>query len=591
MSFEIGLLLALLVTATVLFAFEWLSVDLVALLLVAALVISGILTPEQAFAGFAGEIIIILASIFVLSGALVASGASRWLGRGTDALMRSGPRGAAARLMALSAGLSAFLNNTSTTAVLLPAVVRSAQSRSISPSRLLMPLAFASMLGGTCTLIGTSTNVAASGLLREMGLEPFGMFEFSAVGLIVVGLGILYLTTLGMRLLPEAAAASLTESYDLARYLAEVAITEGSRLDGVHIRDAELHDRGIHVVAITRGDKTTFPTIDHRLTTGDVLLVQAGKESLLSLYEDEALHLVPAEDQGRRALTDDSIRFAEAIVMPQSRFIGRSLRELRFRRRYGVSVLAIHRRGKAIPVAIADLRLKLGDMLLIEGPEGPFTALGNSRDLRPLGEIDDVPRRRRPLLAVGALAAAVVSGSAGLLPLPIGFLLAAIAVVIGGCMTVEEAYDAIEWHLLILIGGMTSFGVAMQETGTATYLADLIAGLGSDLGPTAVLAGFALLTILLTQPMSNAAAVLVVLPVAIGTASQLGVSPRTFAVAVTLAGSLSFITPFEPACLLVYGPGKYHFRDFVRVGLPLSAIALVVLVVAVPWLWPFEATG
>lgn len=589
MSLEIAFVLALLVAATLAFAREWLSVDLVALLLVAALAVFGILTPEQALAGFASDIIVILASIFVLSGALVSSGASRWLGRGTDLLLRAGPRIAALRVMALSAALSAFLNNTNTTAALMPAVMRSTEKRGTSPSRLLMPLAFASMLGGTCTLVGTSTNIAASGMLVELGLEPIGLFELSAIGLLMVGLGLLYLSTAGMRLLPATAGASLAEPYALESFLAETSIAEGSALDGVRLADAALNQRGIQVVAIIREGQMRFPEPDRVLAAEDTLLVKASKESLVELYADDAIDLAPSTAPHPRPFDSEGegIRLAEAIVMPRSRFIGRTVREIGFRRRFGASVLAIHRRGTVIPIAIVDQRLAFGDVLLLEAPDSGFADFERSENLRLLGAVESAPQRRRPALAVAALVFAIIAGSVGLLPLSIGFLLAAIVVVLGGCLTTEEAYAAIDWRVLILIGGMTAFGVAMQQTGAAGWLADVIAAHGAGLGPRAVLAGFVLLTMLLTQPMSNAAAVLVVLPVAIDTAHGLGVDPRSFAIAVTLAGSLSFITPLEPACLLVYGPGKYRFHDFVRVGAPLSAIAFVILVTVVPRWWPF----
>ncbi len=627
MTIEIATLLGLLLVAMVLFTFEWLSVDLVALLLVGALVVTGILSPSQAFAGFSSDIIIILASIFVLSGALVQTGATRWLSRGIDHLGARGERSAATRLMAVSATVSAFLNNTNTTAVMLPAIVRFARERDISASRLLMPFAFASMLGGTCTLVGTSTNVAASGLLEELGLEPFTLFEFSSIGVTVAVLGILYLATWGRAQLPKSKDTKLTEAYEITEYMSEVEIAAGSSLIGRTLADAALGDRGIQVLSIRQGDRERYPKPLRVLKEGERLVVQASRSALLALSEDSALRLAPsraasgsppatdvADEQAvsdgetpdqeapsgepsdadatngepPEPLSDKAIRLAEAIVMPHSTLAGRTLRSLDFRGRFGVSVLAFHRRGHAYPLAIADQGLEVGDVLLLEGATDSFGLLERSNDIRLLGDLGPaVQRRSRSLIAAGSLLAAVVAGSTGLLPLPVGFLLAAVIVVVTGCLTSEEAYSAIEWRVLVLIAGMTAFGVAMQESGAAQFLADRIAENAAQLGTTVVLAGFIVLTMALTQPMSNAAAVLVVLPVAVETARRIGVDPRSFAVAVTLAGSLSFITPLEPACLLVYGPGKYRFRDFVRVGLPLSALAIVVLLIMVPRIWPY----
>lgn len=584
MTLSILLVLGLLVAVVLAFSFEWLSVDLATLLLLVTLVLTRILTVEEAFSGFANEIIVILASIFVLSGALLRSGILDLLGE-TIYRFAGGSR---ARIllgvMPLTNFVSAFMNNTTTTAVLMPAVLGLCKRSRVSPGKVLIPLAYASMLGGTCTLIGTSTNVAASAYVRSAGLAPFTMFEFLPVGLALGIAGVLYMLALGQRLLPET-AASEPDAGEIREYLSEVVVTPGSPLAGQALRDTRLSAMGLQVRTLLRGDRRIEPHADTRLAEGDLLLVQVGREGLLEVKDTAGIDILPDLHEGDLAAAE--VRIVEALLMPQSAFVGRSIQELDIRRRFGVTVIAINRRGHTLATRLGSLPLRTGDVLLLQGSPESFSTLADNADLYVLQEVEHLPARRRKGLAVVAVfLLAVAVSSFHWVPLPIAFLLAALGVVATRLVTMEEAYDLIDWRLLILIAGMTSFGLAMQKSGTAAYLAGLIVHWVAPLGTRAVLIAFAVLTMLLTQPMSNAAAALVVLPVAIATARHLGVDPRSMAILVTLSASLSFITPLEPSCLIVYGPGKYRFRDYVLCGLPLTVVALATLVVMVPWLWP-----
>lgn len=587
MTPEIALVLGLLVAAMVLFAVEWLSIDLVALLLVSALVVTGILTPREAFSGFANDIIVVLASIFVLSATLVRTGGLDWLG---EALRRVSGRFEAAMVgsvMSLSAGLSAFLSNTNVTAVLIPGVVEFARKTRTAPSRLLIPLAYASMLGGTCTLIGTSTNLAASGVFQQIGMEPIGLFELAPVGLVVAAVGLAYMVSVGFRFLPRTGEASLSEEYRISDYLAEVAVEEDAPFAGASLEEAPLGERGIQVLEIHRGESRLLPSVSTRILPGDLLLIEASRESLLELEETSGLTFPATERELTRELGSGAAKLAEAMVMPRSRLEGETLRGLDFRRRFGISVLALHRKGRGRPLKIGDLPLRVGDVLLLLAPPERLARLQRNRDVWVLGEVPHLPKRRRKgWIALAALVGGVVLGSTGLVPLPIALLLAALTVVLSGAIGVEEMYGLVDWRLLVLIGSMTSFGLAMEETGAARYLAQAIAAWTLPFGVYTVLGTFLVLTMLLTQPLSNAAAALVVLPVAVSTAFEIGVEPRSFALLVTLAASLSFIAPLEPACLLVYGPGKYRFRDFVIAGSPLSLLVLLILLLLGPRVWP-----
>jgi len=580
-------LLALLGAAMALFILEWLPIDVVALLLLIALVLTGILEPAEAFSSFGQEVVVILASVFVLSGALVRTGALAWLASSLSRLAGQSENRLLIWVMMAAATSSAFLSNTNSTAVLMPATIEAGKKASVPPSRLLLPLAFASMLGGTCTLIGTSTNMASSGLFVGLGLEPLGMFELAPVGLVLVGLGVVYFLLLGRRLLPPAPEGPLTEQYEIERYLSELIVDEESPLAGLRISESPLAKMDIMVLAVVRGDRQFVPRSNSRLEVGDLLIVKAPGESLLEAEDRPGIRLeatTAAEIQEHGA---EALRLAEVMVMPRSPLQGRTLHGMGFRHRYGLSVLAVHRRGHSHPVRLDRLPLRTGDVLLVQGSEENLEAFTRHWSFWLLGEVDRVPfRRRRGWTALGALLGAVLAGSLGWLPLSVALLMAALVVILARCISVEEVYRHVEWRLIVLIAGMMSFGLALQKTGTADAIASLIVDWTLPLGLPVLMGAFVVLTMVLTQPLSNAAAALVVLPIAISTAGKIGVDPRSLAVLVTLAASLSFIAPLEPACLLVFGPGKYRFKDFVKVGLPLTLIVLVVLLVMVPVLWP-----
>ncbi len=589
MTLSIFLVLALLAAVVVLFASDKVPVDVTTLLLLCVLVLLGILDVKEAFAGFSNDIIIILASIFVLSGALMKGGVVDHLGDVIHRLAGGSRTRVLLCVLPVTTFVSSFMNNTTTTAVLMPAVLGVCKRSKVSPGKVLIPLAYASMLGGTCTLIGTSTNVAASGYIKSAGLAPFSMFEFLPVGAAVAVLGIIYLTFVGHRLLPQTREAGYAEDYAIREYLSEVVVTPGSPLAGRELRDSGLAQMGLQVRAILRGDRRLDAEPNVTLKEGDLLLVQAVREGLLQVRDTAGIEIRPDQKMRAEPLASETRKIVEALLMPQSSLVGRTLEELDFRRRFGLTVIAIYRRGHALATRLAGLPLRAGDVLLLQGRPERFRALADNADLWILQEMEHQPaRRRKGLYVVGIFLLAVLASSLGWLPLPIAFLLAALGVIATRLITMEEAYGLIDWRLLILIAGMTSFGIAMQKTGAAAYLAGLLVDWVSPLGTVFVMLAFVVLTILLTQPMSNAAAALVVLPVAIHTAHQLGLDPRTFAVLVTLAASLSFITPFEPSCLIVYGPGKYRFRDFVIAGTPLTALVILALLVLVPMIWPLR---
>ncbi len=586
---EIVLVLGLLVAGVVLFATEKLSVDVVTLLLLCALVLAGILRPAEAFAGFSNEIIVILACIFVITGGLRRAGLLDVIGFAAVRLVGKRPALVTPVTMGVVGVISAFMNNTTVTAMFLGPVIGLCERLGRNPSKLLMPMAFASILGGTCTLIGTSTNVAVSGYIISVGLPPLGMFEFAVVGGAVLFTGILYFVLFGTRLLPDTRGEDLAEEYHIREYLSEITVLPGSPLAGQNSLDSDLSILNFQILKIVRGGEEFSPDSREVLREGDLLLVNGRADNLMKVSKIEGIELRQPGAQSGPALETKGARVAELLVLPKAAVAGLTLRESDFRRHAGLGVLAIYRQGQTLRDRIAEIPLREGDILLVQGPPDRYAALQRSADLAVLSTFEVEPDRKvAGLWLVAAFGVAVVASAMDWVPLPIGLLLVALLAVLTRCIPVEEAYRVIDWRLLILIGGMTAFGRAMEVSGAAEFLADWITLGVAPFGPMALLAAFFVLTVLLTQPMSNAAAALVVLPVALHAAGELGLNQRTFAIAVMLAGSISLITPFEPSCVIVYGPGKYRFRDFIRVGLPLTLLLAALVLPMIAWIWPLR---
>ena len=589
MTWEIALVLTLIVVATVLFATERLSVDVVALSIVCALVLSGILTPAEAFAGFSSNTMIVLASVFILSGALVKAGIMDWLGVMLSRVTRNHEGRSRLMLLTVSAATSSLFSNTSATAVLMPAAMSMARRANQSVSRYLMPMAYASILGGTSTLIGTSTNLAGSGMAMQLGLQPFSLFEFLGIGIVVTVAGMVWLTAIGSRLIQERAPVELTERYGVRDFLSALLPAEGSDALEKRLGETGLKALGVTPLSIVRRNIRMPAHPFRKLRADDVLLVKASAEALKKVQADGAFVIDAHKHLTEIDIKRDELTMAEAVLMPQSKLVGQTLKSFEFSRVYDLIVLAVYRRGQAYPAQIENMRLKVGDVLLVQGGQTALDQLRGDPDLWGLIELDEVvltPEQGiRALIAMGV---ALLLGAIGLVPLSISLLSAVLFIVATGVITMEEAYRFIEWRLLVLIAGMTSLGAAMMKTGAADVAAAAIVSVSLPLGPSISLFAFALLTVLLTQPMSNAAAALTVMPVAVAAADLLAVDPRSLAILVTLSASLSFITPLEPASLLVYGPGKYKFMDFVKAGLPLTLISLILLVLFVPIIWPLH---
>lgn len=581
---EIALVLGLLVVAIILFATETFSVDVVTIALLVVLSLSGVLTPAEAFEGFSSDFMIILASIFVISGALSETGLLDKLGSKLIKGINSKSL-FIAYTMLITGSFSAFMNNTTVTALVTGPVVGMCRKLNISPSKVLIPVAYSSILGGTCTLIGTSTNVAVSGYIESVGLEPLHFFEILGIGLILTGVGIVFMLLFWRKLLPEREEGSITEEYKIKQYLTEILIPEGSKLVGEYAFRSELAQWEVRIIKIIRGRDEIIPTPATILEVKDIMLVECKMDDLIKVKEHAELH-VKADTMGKNEIQSDKVRLVEVLITPGSKLIGRTLKQSRFRQNYGLVALAIHRFEGMVSKKIGDIKLKIGDVLLVQGTEENINSIRNSTEFSVIGDFRvNMFRERKGILAASTFLLAIIAGSIGLVPLSVAFLTAALVTVMVGALHVERAYEIMNWKLLILIGGMSAFGTAMHNSGASEFLASNIINLMGGLGTIWVMAGFVVLVVLLTQPMSNAAAALVILPVAMDAANILGADPRSFAIAIMLGASVSLITPFEPSCILVYGPGKYRFMDFIKAGVPLTIILLIIILLLVPVIW------
>lgn len=584
------IVIGLLVIAVIAFASEKISVDIVTLAMLCVLVMCGILHAEQAFAGFGDRTIILLAAIFVIGAALRETGVLDAMGSVLARLFGRQPKRFLAFMMLIVGVVSAFMNNTTVTAVFLGPVMGMARRLRIPPSRLLMPLAFASLLGGTCTLIGTSTNVAVSGVMVKLGQKSLGMFEFTQVGLAILVVGIVYMIFIGSRMVPERDKAAADAGKDVIReYLAEVVVLSGSPLIGQQAFDSDFSAMEFQVLKIRRGGHQFDAAATLRFEEGDVVLVAGKVENLIKVKQIEGLDILEDVTLRSSGMEVRDVTVAEVVLTTRSGLVGSSLRESKFRQRTGLSVLALMRGDSSIMRHMADEKLRAGDLMLLQGPGERFRAFEEDNEMVLISQhIFSVQMQRRGLFLLAAFALAVLLSSIDLVPDTVAFVLVAILAVLTRCIKLDTAYANIDWRLLILIGGMMAFGEAMKVSGAASMVAETITGWLQPMGVFAVFAGFCVLTVVLTQPMSNAAAALVVLPVALQAAASMGANQHAFALGVMLSASASMLTPFEPSCILVYGPGKYRFSDFLKVGGGLTAVLLLVVLALVPLIWPLK---
>ena len=585
--------LGILIIALVAFATERVRIDLVALGVMVALMVLGIITPMEGLSGFSNPATVTIAAMFVLSAGLQRTEVPALVGNYIIKLADRSERRIILLLMLTTAILSAFILNTAVVAVFIPIVLRISREMDIAPSRLLMPTSFGAILGGTLTLIGTSTNLLVSSIAVQSGLPPFGFFDFAPLGLATLLAGVAYMLLIGRRLLPKRPVESdLLGKYEVREYLSEIVVRPDSPLVGKNLGSLDLTERyDIAVLDILRDGRTIqLPGSSRRIWANDVILVRGSLEQLLALQKTEKLEIMPISKMKERTLAmDDEIGLAEVVVAPSSSILGLSIKELNFRQRYGVEAIGMLRRGMSLIGKFTHESIMSGDMLLVVGEKRNLARLKNNSDFLLLVDVDmPVPavRTSKAACAIGIMTAVVVAAIFGA-PIVVSALTGALLMVAVGVLTLDEAYASLDKRVLVLLAGILSLEAAMVNSGLAQWLGDAMLNVFGNAESWVLVGLFYLMSMLLTAAMSNQATAVVLAPMAISTAQTLGASPAPFLMAITFAASASFMTPVGyQTNTMIYNTGRYKFTDFTRVGAPLNILLLILSTLLIPIIWP-----
>ena len=580
----------------VIFVKEWLRNDLVALGGLSVLIVAGVIGEKELGQIFSNSAPMTIGAMFILGEALTRTGVidlialrfEKWAGK---SLSR-----AIVILALIVIPLSAFMNNTPVVIVFLPVLMAFSRSTGLKASKLLIPLSFLSILGGTITLIGTSTNLLVSGLSKQQGQPAFGIFEISGLGLVYATIGFLYIYFIGQRLLPERdTVSSLLDAEDTRKFSSAVEIPEDSPLIGQRLIENALFSnkkRTIVYEVIRYGRRMEDIPLDAiTFKARDVLWFRATSKQLADIQGHEGVAMIhrkttDGEDAGEEPA---EVKTVEAIVGKNSPLIGKSIKQSNIRRRYGIVVSAVHRQGSNLSEGYPDIRLAFGDTLLLEGPVHNIVRLNREGNFLSLNEALIRPKlKSRMGLSIGILAAVVLTAALGLLSITSAAIVGAVLVILTGCLDIRDAYKAIEWEVLFLIYGMLGIGLAMEKTGGAEWIAMGVVDVMDHLGPLAILAAIYILASILTELVTNNAVAILMTPIAISIAGSMEVDPRPFLVAIMFGASASFITPIGyQTNTYVYGAGGYKFNDFLKIGIPLNLILWGAAVLLIPKFWPF----
>ena len=620
MNSDLYLVVTILAGAVTLFISDRVRADAVALCVVLALALSGVMSPAEALAGFADPLVALIAGLFVVSAALTQTGIAAAVGAWLARIAGGHPIRLTVAVMLATATLSAVMSSTGTVAIMLPIVVGLAYRFEVSPSKLLIPVAYAAMLGGTLTIIATPPNLVASQALAGAGLGPLGFFALTPIGVALVAVAVLYLSTVGRSLLPARAPMTarhegherlsmrdVAERYELGGAVHRLLVPAGSQLIGASLGDLRWPEtKGVHVVAIdtdsdavARGmrsrkhlaaSKRITPLT--RVEVGDRLLVSGPLTAVEQMRQDYGL--VIAQPRAGEELAPRNLRFVELLVTPRSRWIGRTLSEMRFRQRYSAVVVALRRGSSVQTEGLEREPIRFGDVLLVRGRAAAVAELLSEREdavvISEAASVDaPAPAAAKAPIAVAILGAMLAAMSFSSLPLYVIVLLAVLALVASGCVSAEESYRSVQWPTVILIAGMLPLAAAFEKVGGATLLADaLIASLG-DNGAMALLASVYLAAVIATTFLSNTTSAVLLAPIAMHVAVAAGLAPAPFLVAVAMGASSSFLSPVaSPVSALVLGPGQYRFADYVRVGAPLQLLVGAVSLALIPVFFPLR---
>lgn len=593
--------LLVLIIATLLLLSDRVRPDLVALMVTLTLGLTGVLTIQEAFSGFSRSAVITLVAVFVLAEGLRRSGVTELAGQALFKVSGSKESVLAMAVMVLGAFLSFFMNNIAAATVLLPAVAGVAHRSKISLSRLLMPLAFGTILGGMATLL-TTNNIVVNGLLRDQGVNGFGLLSFLPLGIPLVLIGILYMALWGLRLLPiktptqrfleqRPTEEELLHIYRLTERVIRLRVKPGSALVGVPLSDSHLRERyNFNVIAIEHHGERVFPLDPHlKFDAGDTILVLGRSEDYPAEELEPQFEILTPDEWCQAYLATYDVELIEAVLTPRSELIDRKLQDVHFREKYGVNVIAIWRSGKPIRTGLSDLAIHFGDALLMEGSAQSIELLKAETGLVVLTAASEPKPRltHKSWLAIAIMFFTLLF--AVIFPEQIGeiMLAGALLMVLVGILTMDQGYQAVDWRSVILIAGMLPLGVAISKTGVATSLANLLINTFSNQNPLVLLGILMLITTSFSQVMNGAAVVTIMAPIAITLAQTMSLDPRSLAMGIALAASLTFITPLgHPVNILVMSQAGYRFKDFLRIGLPLTLILLLALFILLPLIWP-----
>ena len=597
MTFEIAIVLGLIALMLVLFLKEYFPLDVTALTILAVFMMTGYLSVEDAISGFSNPAVITIAILFVLSHALQQSGILEYgIVRLNKLTEKSKLLGLAAFLISI-AFASAFVNNTAIVAMFIPLTIRISKKYNLSPSKLLLPLSYIAIIGGTLTLVGTSTNLLVNSIYTgTTSFEPLGMFEFSKYGIFILIVGLVYIIFAVPLIIPSrTVTTSLTQSYHMGGYLTELKVSEESPLVGRTCMERAINKNfDIIVLDIIREGKVISSNIRNTIIhPGDVLFVRGSVENFLRMKEVEKVNMLTDEKLTQDELENEDNLLVECLLTQQSDLIEKSLMEINFRRRFGSFVLAVRREGAILRRKIAHVILRSFDTLLIYGPREKIIELANTGDFIVLGEIEAALKKHRFWwVSMAVVLGAVILAALGVIPILEGALIGMILLLILRVITTHEAYNAINWQVIVLIAALIPIGIVIQESGTAKLIASMLNNIVNMVSienrPFVMLSLIYLVTMILTEMASNAATAIIMTPIAISAAAQLGLDPRPFIFSVCFAASASFITPIGyQTNLMVYGPGGYKFSDYLKVGLPLAITFWLMGTFIIPVIWPF----
>ena len=565
--------------------------DIVSLLALITATVLGLVPWDQAFLGFGHPAVITVAAVLVASRGLLNSGAvdimAGWLSRAGGSPTRQ-----VASLTGLVTLLSGFMNNVGAMALLLPVSIRMAIKSGNSPSILLMPLAFGSLLGGLITMIGTPPNIIIATFRAESVGEPFGMFDFTPVGLGVAVAGVLFISLLGWRLVPVRKSPSSRERlFEIENYLTEVQVPEGARMAGKTLQEVRESSKAeFQVLGLLSGEtRIASPSIFHPLMPGDILLVESEADELKTFLDDTGFQLGEEKKLGEEALSSKDTGIVEAVVKTDSRLLGRTARSVNMRWRYGVNLVGVARHGVQLQKRLGQVQFQAGDVLLLQGPREVLPEVLSTMGCLPLAERGlRLAHPRRIVLSVAIFGSAILAVAIGLLPVQIALVSAAIAMVMGGLLNLREVYTSIDWPVIILLGAMIPVGRALETTGGAGLIAESILAVSGGYTPVVSLAMLLVITMFLSDIVNNAAAAVLMAPIGLGIASFMDLSPDPFLMAVAIGASCAFLTPIgHQSNTLVMGPGGYHFGDYWRMGLPMEIVIAVVSIPLIVIFWPF----